>query len=208
MNLFILFEGVFCNRCGQKHRVQSQRDSKERKFEYMRDAITNQVWKSLTPYELSILAFVAKNEGRQKILNRAVFSFPKNRQAEQWDILNGFNRRHLMYIEQDEKNKSILHIHVHGDLYQTLKTDYPNLFTFENRDPQVLQPLTFVANENKLEETDNQPDYSGFIDSFPAEVVICPEKSYNYGVWKRKDGSLFIKLEPLSESLTQYYKKK
>lgn len=61
--------------------------------------------------------------------------------------------------------------------------------------------IKLFKNENKLED-DNRPLYQNSKVTVQETFMLHPEQVYSAAMWKNKDGTLSLKIEPKEEQLT------
>ena len=190
-----------CSDCSQtffkniQEELERQREEKkldlEKKFEL---AVHERRWNDLTDEELDILKKIVHYK-EKKLIGQEVFNGDWFDNSI-WNKIKRIKRLGLIEIERNEYDGSIIRFLFPQDLEQE--------FGNNNFVDTELDFLGFSLAKNINKSNVRQPDYSGtFVLKRPVKIDAAVK--YIYGGWLNTDGSINLKIQPIS-SLVQKVK--
>jgi hypothetical protein len=158
----------------------------------MNIAFETKQWLDLNQPELEVLIKVAESKTRSDVYSKV---FPDENLRSQynqfyWRILNHLDDLNLIWIERE--NKSIVQFHKHGNLYQTLLKEYPDL-VIPRKETKTPRKYGFSIHKNENKEG-KQPDYIGEIE-LNFDVEFSKNTVLKCAVWHNKIEGLYLRIK-------------
>ena len=164
----------------------------------MNIAFKTEQWLNLNQPELEVLIKVAESKTRSEVYSKV---FPDENLRSQynlfyWRILNRLDDLNLIWIDREDDG-SIIQFHTHGNLYNTLLKEYPDL-VMKRKAPKLPKAFGFSLKKHDKDE-DKEPDFTGQI-SARFDVEIKAVETFECAVWYNKIDGIYVRIIGQSES--------